>query len=314
MAETRILVVGAGGFLGNHICNHFSKRNYDIAVVGRNLTIENLSQIKPRFSKCITLPDESFHSIVIDFQPNVIIYCAGSSPVQESFKFPYEDFQKSVLPCIFVLETIRKYAMDCSFIFLSSAAVYGNPTSVPIQEELPCLPISPYGYHKKASELIVDEYSSLYGVRACVLRIFSAYGEGLSRQVVHDLCKKALDPSSSYLEVYGTGKESRDFIHASDVAQAIEFIILSKLPGTYNIGTGKQTLVSDLANLVIRLTDSKKAVRFTKIARVGDPINWEADISRIKRLGFHPTISLESGITKYVSWLSSTQPSTYNNG
>jgi UDP-glucose 4-epimerase len=215
---------------------------------------------------------------------------------------PYTDFQRTVDVCAFTLETVRREVPDCRFILLSSAAVYGNPTQLPVREHSPVEPVSPYGYHKRMCETLVDEYRTLHCISAVVLRIFSAYGERLRRQVVFDLCRKFNNPGSDVVEVYGTGQESRDFIHATDVAQAISCIVLGNATGYFNLGSGKQTTIANLVNQIKKSMNSDKDIHFTGQIRPGDPLCWEADINQLKSLGFSPSITLDAGIKKYCDW------------
>ena len=141
-------------------------------------------------------------------------------------------------------------------------------------------------------ELLQDEYSRFYGLRGAVLRIFSAYGEGLRKQVVYELCQKILH-AKDCLEVYGTGEETRDFIHASDVARAVCCVAGKKATGVYNVASGRQTSIGELAEVLVNRLRPGLPIRFTGDGKVGDPLKWEADVSRIKQLGFFVARILE---------------------
>ena len=181
----------------------------------------------------MTLPDDRFTAI----------HRRSSSP---PFSFTAQDRLPSPIPCsirmktfsrqqgvtAFLLETLRTYLPSCRFVFLSSAAVYGNPQQLPSPRRSPCHPISPYGYHKYICEMLCREYGSIYSIKSSVLRIFSAYGERLRKQVIFDLCRKFSDPALKTVEVYGTGDETRDFIHARDIAQAIDRIHAGEASGS----------------------------------------------------------------------------------
>lgn len=303
MKKQRILVVGAGGFLGSHLCDYFCEQQYAVAGVGRSpnrLTKATFHQLG--FFHALTLPHPDFADIVAAYQPEVMLYCAGTASVPASFQAPYDDFRRSVEICAFTLETLRTQAPDCAFYFLSSAAIYGNASIVPTHEQVACTPVSPYGFHKQVCELLIQEYVQLYGLQASVLRIFSAYGERLNRQVIHDLCRRFRDASIAKVELFGTGQEGRDFIHASDIARAIECIILSQTPDLYNLGSGQAIAIADLAYLIQTIAGSSKAIEFNQQTRGGDPFTMEADISKLKQTGFTPTVSLHDGVKRYWDW------------
>jgi UDP-glucose 4-epimerase len=307
------MVTGAGGFLGSHIAQYFGENGHKIAAVGRFNTTSSFTSLYPNLWKLcgMTLPDARFIDVVKEFQPDLLVHCAGTASVGDSVRDPYGDFQRTVEVCAFTLETVRKHAPACRFVLLSSAAVYGNPQHLPISEKAPCKPVSPYGYHKLMCEALVEEYSQLHGLNTVILRIFSAYGERLSKQVVHDLCSKFKDISSEDLEVFGTGEETRDFIHAADIAKAIECVYTSKSNGIFNLASGKQVPIRELVQLVKYILSSTKGIHYTNVTRVGDPTHWQADISKLQSIGFHPTIQFELGIKNYVNWFLSNCKDSY---
>jgi UDP-glucose 4-epimerase len=304
----RILVTGGGGFLGSHICHYFGQRGHSFAAIDRVPAPTETADIYPNLSHFHTmpLPDKRFIAILQEFQPSLLIHCAGSASVPYSMEHPYEDFQQAAGVTSFLLETLRTSLPSCRFVFLSSAAVYGNPQQLPIAEKTPCRPISPYGYHKYICELLCREYESMYGVKSFVLRIFSAYGERLRKQVVFDLCRKFSDPSLKIVEVYGTGNETRDFIHARDIAQAIDRIHAGEASGVFNVAAGIQTRISEVSEMIRDCFHSTKEIVYSGATRPGDPLYWQADISRLSSLGFRQEIPLQEGIMNYCRWFDST--------
>jgi nucleoside-diphosphate-sugar epimerase len=218
---------------------------------------------------------------------------------------PYNDFRQTVEVCAFVLEAIRTCAPKCRFVLLSSASVYGNPVALPIHETSPTAPVSPYGYHKLLCETLVEEYAVLHGVKTAVLRIFSAYGERQSKQVIYDICQKNIDSESFSVELFGTGKESRDFIHAQDIAHAIECIYESEVTGTFNVASGVQTTIEELLHILEQLFGNSKKVVFSRNVRQGDPLNWQASIKKLESIGFCQSVELSQGLAEYVTWFQS---------
>ena len=136
----------------------------------------------------------------------------------------------------------------------------------------------------------------------CSLRIFSAYGPGLRRQVLWDVCYKILTGSSLFLQ--GTGKESRDFIHAVDIARAIEFVVANaEMQGEiYALGSGRETTIAELVLLIMQSLDRQCVLEFSNEIPLGVPLNWRADISKLQRLGFEPEVTLEQGVKNYTDW------------
>lgn len=301
----RILVTGAGGFLGSHIANHMGTAGHAIAAVGRFVASPEYVQTVPHlWNLCgMTLPDPAFPAIVSAFKPTTLIHCAGTASVPDSVRAPFEDFRRTVDVCAFTLETMRIQSPNCRFILLSSASVYGNPPRLPILENSPLQPVSPYGYHKLLCETLTTEYSALFGIKAVILRIFSAYGIRLKRQVVYEIFRKFIDPDFAAVELSGAGTESRDFINARDVARAVEILIHTDASGIYNCASGTQTTIEQLAHLIARELNSSKPISFNGQGRAGDPLYWQADVSALAALGFAPQISIGDGITELRKWL-----------
>lgn len=315
----KVLVTGAGGFLGAHICQHFGQAGHAIAAVGRFAGDAAIAARYPNLELLagMTLPDPAFERAVTAFQPEVVVHCAASALVTDSVRRPYFDFKQSVDVCASTLEVLHQNVPNCVFVLLSSASVYGNPAMLPIDERAPCAPLSPYGYHKWLSELVVEEYRTLFGMRTAILRIFSAYGEGLRRQVLFDLCSKMTGPEDQ-VSVFGTGRESRDFVHAADVAQAVQCVAAAAAegpPGTsrsspsaevsrgiYNVGSGNETTVADLAGLLADELHCRKPIAFTNEQLPGYPTNWRADIAALEAIGYRPRVGLRAGLAAYCRW------------
>ena len=299
-----VLITGAGGFLGSHLAVYFSDRGHQVAGIDQfppGIRDIQMHRAREKLYR-LKLPDSELINILRDVKPHLVIHCAGTASVPLSLSDPYEDFQENVGNTVFILDCLRQGSPDSTFIFLSSAAVYGNPITLPIEENAPCAPISPYGKHKYMCEMLIQEFSEIYGISSAIVRIFSAYGEGLQRQVVYDLCRKFTNPQSTVIEVYGTGQESRDFIHASDVARAVECLYASQATGVFNCASGEKTSIIELVGLVKKSLNSTKDVSYTGAVRAGDPLFWQADISKLNSCGFEQIVPLSEGIANYCQW------------
>lgn len=298
------MVTGAGGFLGSHIADHFEAQRHDVTAVGRFSLEHSGARQRCRNIVGMTLPDRRFVDAVRACQPDVLVHCAGTASVPESVARPYTDFQRTVDVCAFVLETLRTEAPGCHFVLLSSAAVYGNPEALPIGEATPTKPVSPYGYHKMLCELLAREAAELHGIRTATVRIFSAYGPRQRKQVVFDLFEKFCRPGDEPVQILGTGEETRDFIHAADVASAIDAIVQAGATGLFNVASGHETSISLLAHVIRDTLGSHKEIDFTGNRRAGDPLQWRADVGRLQALGAKPALSLTEGLKDFAAWFS----------
>ena len=296
-----VLVTGVAGFIGRYVARHFSERGWSVFGIDNappeNAPLSNLSAYHR-----LQLPDAALSSLLQQESPQVCIHCAGRASVGLSITDPAADFYSSTMLTFEVLNTLRLSAPRCRFIFLSSAAVYGNPETLPVNETDAPTPISPYGFHKWQCEQLCLEFSRVYDLPTASLRIFSAYGPGLRRQVLWDICRKAITQNPLILQ--GTGKESRDFIHALDIAKALSVVATSApMQGeVYNLGTGQEVAIAQLAHIVLDALEAGCTLQFDGVVPPGTPLNWQADISKLEALGFTPSVPLERGVKTFAQW------------
>lgn len=292
----KILIIGSKGFIGSHCVDYFSQGH---EVWGCDVILDYNT---PNYIS-IDAVDSDFLGIFEQRQYDVCINCSGAASVPFSLDKPFNDFKLNTLNVFKLLEAIRKHAPSCKFITMSSAAIYGNPESLPIKENQAIKPVSPYGYHKVMAENICEEYSRFWNIQTCCLRIFSAYGPRLKKQLFWDLYQKIVNDDTPTL--WGTGRESRDFIYISDIVRIIELAIShSKFNGeVVNVANGRQIEIVEVAETVRKVSGTKKTIIFNGAERKGDPINWEADISIIKSWGYKPCVELETGINYYLQWI-----------
>ena len=299
----KLLITGVAGFIGRHIACLFSSQGYDILGIDTVSPAEvSPAELHVNHYFQLELPDAKLSEILKHYELEACIHCAGRAAISESVSDPAPDFYSGVPTTFELLNALRLHNPRCSFIFLSSAAVYGNPGRLPISENASVNPISPYGFHKLQCELLCKEFSRVYGLRTASLRVFSAYGPGLRRQVIWDMFQKAL--ANPVLRLQGTGAESRDFIHVSDIARAAKIVVEHGLleGEVYNVATGREIKISELAEIVLASLDLRKRIEFDGVIPVGVPQNWRADISKLQDLGFLPAVVLEQGLKDLVAW------------
>ncbi len=294
----KVLIIGVKGFIGSHTYRYFSGFN-DYDVYGCDVHTDYIQ--KKYFQLDITNSDFSKIFIVNKF--DLCINCSGAASVPDSFKNPYRDYALNTFNVFKILDSIKEYNPECRFINLSSAAVYGNPASLPVKETHPSKPLSPYGYHKKQSEVICEEYANFYGVKCCSVRVFSAFGEGLKKQLFWDLYQKSIGDEN--IELWGTGNETRDFIYVKDLTRALWVVAEHALMQgeCINVANGEEIAIKDSVALFYNILKVEKEYRFIGKERLGDPVCWKADISLLKGMGYEPKYSIEDGLKGYAEWL-----------
>ena len=296
-----ILITGSKGFIGSHLSKFFFNQNYQVFGVGREpIDEKNLSFFK--YFHIGDILDDEVKSFLKSTQPDYIFHCAGSSSIQKSIKDPTNDFNNNTILTFNFLDYIRQFTPNSKFFFFSSAAVYGNPYSLPINEKQNINPISPYGFHKYMSENICEEFSKIYSLKVVVLRIFSVYGPDLRRQIFYDLMNKFSNDGK--IKLKGNGKESRDFIHILDLCRAIELIMKNKNQEfeVFNIGSGEEVSIENLSKLFSNFLQSSKIIEFDLNNNEGMPLNWRSDITKLENIGFKPIMELQKGIEDYIEW------------
>jgi UDP-glucose 4-epimerase len=294
----KILVVGSKGFIGSHCFEYFSGKT---DVWGCDV----FTDYNETNFFLVDSFGADYHTVFQSQRFDVCVNCSGAASVPDSLKAPLRDFELNVQNVVRLLESIRIYNPACKFINLSSAAVYGNPDKLPIAESQRLNPISPYGFHKWQAEQICSEYAKFFDLRTCSLRIFSAFGPRLKKQLLWDIYKRTRDTDK--LELFGTGDESRDYIFIDDIIRAID-VIIDRAPFTsdiYNLAGGEAISTREISQLLVKALNWKGDIKFTGNKRQGDPDQWKADLSKIVQLGFAPKVALEEGIKIHATWLKS---------
>ncbi len=297
----KILITGAKGFLGSNVSKHFKALGYETYGIGHGgLSIEESSQIGLDYWK---KDDISIKSILeFDQTFDVIMHCGGSGSVGFSIEHPYEDFKKTVDGTLEVLEYMRLHNPNAQLIYPSSPAVQGEHPDSPIKEEYIGKPASPYGYHKKIAEDLCQSYSEKYGLTIKILRLFSVYGAGLQKQLLWDASQK-LRNCEDRVEFWGTGVETRDFIHIDDVLSLIDAVLtLQETFLIVNGGSGTKNTIAEVINLIQHHLSTNCEIHFNNKVNVGNPIYYWADTARLNQLNWKPKINFEDGVKNYVEW------------
>jgi dTDP-glucose 4,6-dehydratase/UDP-glucose 4-epimerase len=294
--KLKILIIGSKGFIGSHCADYFISRGFEVFQSDVTDNTEDNYFLIRRENSDFSLPFK-------ELQFDLCINASGSANVGFSFENPAVDFELNVINVQKILVAIRDFNPQCKFINFSSAAVYGSPRVLPISENSTCKPLSPYGFHKLQSELLLLEYHKFFGLKTCSLRVFSAYGPRLQKQLFWDLYQKSLQ--SDEISLFGTGDESRDFIYIDDLMQAVDLVMNnSDFNGSiYNVASQVETTIHDATKVFIDQICPGKPIVFNNVEKAGDPKNWLADMQQIRNFGFVPKYSLYLGLKQYAQWI-----------
>ncbi len=301
----KILVTGSSGFIGGAFGRYAAHAGHSVMGAGRSLRSANWSGEYHQ----VEITADRISQIVSGFEPDVLFHAVGTASVGASVKDPLADLQASALTWANVLEGVRRADRRPIMVLPSSAAVYGNPASLPVNEDSPIAPISPYGFHKAITEILGREYAECYGLDLIICRFFSVFGSEQRRLLVWELYNQLVS-SESTVWIDGTGSESRDFLDIDDVVSALLGLIEQRLQNRndsggfsiLNVGRGEETDVSTLARQLRDLVAPEKEIRCRGNVRKNDPLHWRADVSRLQAIlpAWQPK-SLTEGLSNCVA-------------
>ncbi len=295
--KEKVIITGVNGFIGKALAELFIQEGFD--VIGIDIYPVSMIHEITYYQK--NLKKDDIKSILKKIVPHYFIHCAGVANVNDSVIYPERDLIDNVFMTQKVLYQILDSNVECCFVYLSSAAVYGQARKLPIHENSNLEPISPYALHKQMAENLCTYFRKQHKMNIKILRIFSAYGPGLKKQLFWDMGKKI--SQFNKLELFGTGAESRDFIYITDLARAILCVVMHYDSSIINIASGIETTIKQAATIFTKKWGSSNdIICFNQVSRIGNPVNWKADITRLNKLGFTCSVSLETGIEKYVNW------------
>ena len=303
----KILVTGGAGFIGSHLLQLLQGQQGVEIVVYDNLS----SGRREHVPKAIRLVEgdvrdaEGLARLFVSEGFDSVVHLAAQTMVPYSLSHPEEDCQINLLGLINILECCRKYAVK-HIVFSSSAAVYGDNLNIPLHEEEKPMPTSAYGITKMASEHYLRMYHDLYGLNTTVLRFANVYGErqgaGGEGGVVSIFCK--LLAAGQGVTVFGNGEQTRDFVYAGDIAEALWRG--SQLEGHHviNISTQKETSVNQLLAAFKQAVGREFPVQYAPI-REGDIFRSVLANGRcVELLGFCPAMNLQEGVARtYADYL-----------
>ena len=291
------LVTGGAGFIGSHLVPRLMAAGHRVTVVddlssGRRKNVPAGARLLEA-----RVQDVALDPLVAS--ADVVVHLAAIASVESCLRDPERSRSVNRDATARVAEAMLRAAPDVPLVFSSSAAVYGDCAALPIHEDQPKHPLSPYGSDKWASECVLQPAADR-GLPVTVLRFFNVYGPG---QRPDSPCSGvvslyvAAGAAGDPVTVYGDGKQTRDFVHVADVADALVAAARRALPsGTYNVCTGRETSVGELARLAVERLGARSVEH--RPARGGEPRRSMGDGARLAAAlpGWSPR-SVEAGLS-----------------
>jgi UDP-glucose 4-epimerase len=305
MAE--MLVTGCAGFIGSNLVDALLRENHKV------IGIDCFTDYYPRALKEANLSGakrhKNFHFIEADIldisefpNVNIVFHLAAQAGVRASWGKSFTIYTRNNIDATqYLLESYKNRNIQ-KFVYASSSSVYGN-TELPAREISPLRPVSPYGVTKLAGENLCYLYYKNYNVPVVMLRYFTVYGPRQRPDMAINRFFRTAKAGDA-IEIYGNGKQTRDFTYISDIVDAnVKSGTCEAVGEIFNVGGGNRVTVNDLVSKIKELTGSRSAIKYVDEQK-GDVIDTLSDITKTNAmLGWTPQTAIFTGLSKYAKWI-----------
>lgn len=310
----RVLVTGGAGFIGSHVSEHFLDRGWTVEIVDDLSTGKRENVPSAATVHVLDVRSADAARLVRDGSFDVIVHLAAQMDVRKSVADPVFDAGVNIVGTLNLLEALRgsTSAKKCRVVFSSTGGVlYGDFVKPPNEETFPKDPESPYAISKLSVEYYLAYYGRVHGLNAVALRYGNVYGPRQDPHgeagVVAIFCGRILEGRP--LTIFGDGKQTRDYVFVRDVANATFLAATKAIPPAerldargFNIGTGVGTPVVDIAQTLLRVSDTRVPIEYAP-PRAGEQQHSFVKVAKAAELlGWKPSVSLEAGLTESFNW------------
>jgi UDP-glucose 4-epimerase len=300
----KVLVTGGAGFIGSHLADRLLKDGHEVVILD-DLSTGHVEHLHPdaRFYQM------DVHSPWLDElfkieRPEAVLHQAAQASVRRSVEDPVFDASVNVLGTVTLLQASVRHGVR-RFLFASTGgALYGEADVIPTPEDYPTLPVSPYGASKLAAEVYLRTFHALHGLSYAALRYANVYGPRQDPHgeagVVAIFARRLLNGESA--RINGDGKQTRDFVYVGDIADANARALTSDAVGSFNVGTGVETDINTIFQLLKRLSGNNQA-EVHGPAMSGEQRRSVVDARKLEKvMGWRSQTSLESGLDATVRY------------
>ena len=310
-AANTVLVTGAAGFIGSHLCEHLAGLgkqvigvdNFDpyYARIDKEHNVDLLRRAGADFRESDIREYGSIASLIDVTRPEVVVHLAAKAGVRNSVRFPRQYFETNLLGTQNVLDSCRALGVE-RLVAASTSSVYGNTKQIPFDEEDPCIaPLHPYAASKRSTELLAGTYARLYGLQITMLRLFTVYGERGRPDMMPRLLLNSIS-AGTQVDLY-EGALERDWTHVSDVANAIGCAVDRPLGfSILNVGRGAPVLLSDFIERLEAVAGS--SANLVPAPRPDSEIlSTYASTEKLQEaLGYTPRVTVQEGVERLWNW------------
>ena len=309
-SKLKILITGGAGFLGSHIVDNLVKENHFVMVLD-NLLTGDTKNIETHIENknVLFINHDVQHHIDIVEDIDIVLHLASAASPKAYTQFPINTLKAGSIGTINTLGLAKN--KNSKYLITSTSEIYGNPQESPQKETYwgnvnPIGPRSMYDEAKRFSEACVTSYHNIHNVNTRIVRLFNTYGPRMKLndgRVVTNFIYQAL--KNKNITIYGDGTQTRSFCFVSDTVEGIIKSLNSNSGEVFNIGNPQEITVNELAEIIIKLTNSDSKIEFKELP-IDDPLKRKPDISKAKKiLDWQPKVSLEDGLQETVKWVNS---------
>lgn len=298
------IVSGGAGFIGSHLADRLIAEGYRVVVID-NLSAGSKNNLNPKakFYK-LDIQSPQIQSVFQREKPSALFHYAAQIDVRKSVQDPLQDARVNILGSLNLLESCRKYGVEKAIFASTGGAIYGDADVMPTPESYPAKPVSPYGIAKLSVEHYLHYYQVVHGLEYVALRFGNVYGPRQNSKGEAGVVAIFTDALLLKRQpvIYGSGRQTRDFIFVADVVEANILALRKKKTGIFNIGTGKETSVNRIFQILKQHARSlTKKVHVP--AKKGELARSSLDCSKArKELEWSHQYDLRQGLQKTADW------------
>src|SRR5262245_1739057 len=303
----RVLVTGAAGFIGSHLCEYLLGRGCEVVAMDNFITgsADNLADVRDRRGLTFVEHNVTQH-IDVDGPLDWVLHFASPASPLDYLELPIQTLKVGALGTHNALGLSR--AKQARFLLASTSEVYGDPLVHPQPEEYwgnvnPVGPRGVYDEAKRFAEAMTMAYHRVHGVDTRIVRIFNTFGSRMrltDGRAIPTFIRQAL--RGEPLTIYGDGSQTRSFTYISDLIEGIWKLMNAAVNEPVNLGNPREMTLLELAKRVLQLSGSRSELVYRSLP-VDDPKVRQPDISRARRLlGWEPVVPLEEGLTRTIEW------------
>ena len=308
MVTMNIVITGGSGFVGSYLCEKLINDGHKIVVIDNLLTgsRENINDLLDNENFSFIEHDVQDHIEIEDKVDYVLHFASAASPKAYT-EHPVNTLKAGSVGTINTLGLAKKHSAE--YLLASTSEVYGDPLISPQNEEYwgnvnPNGERSMYDEAKRFAEAAVATYSRSYGLKTKIVRIFNTYGPRMQLndgRVVTNFIVQAL--RNENITIYGDGTQTRSFSYVEDTVAGIISLMNSTEYDVFNIGNPNEMTVGQLAEKIIKLTDSTSEIKYLELPN-DDPKQRKPDITKAKtKLNWEPKVNLDEGLAKTITWV-----------